>query len=113
MGETENLYEEKSELLKALAHPLRLEIVRGLLVGGCHNVRCMEAGTGQSQSTISQHLMRLKAAGVVKCERLGNEMHYEVSDPAAAAVVAALFGDEESDYNCPMILQLSAEALQD
>ena len=64
MEESRELYEAKSELLKALAHPLRLQIVRGLLVGGCHNVRCMEAGTGQSQSTISQHLMRLKAAGV-------------------------------------------------
>ena len=64
MEESKELYEEKTELLKALSHPLRLQIVRGLLVGGCHNVRCMEAGTGQSQSTISQHLMRLKAAGV-------------------------------------------------
>ena len=63
MEESRELYEAKSELLKALAHPLRLQIVRGLLVGGCHNVRCMEAGTGQSQSTISQQLMRLKAAG--------------------------------------------------
>ena len=62
MEESRELYEAKSELLKALAHPLRLQIVRGLLVGGCHNVRCMEAGTGQSQSTISQHLMRLKRA---------------------------------------------------
>ena len=91
MEESRELYEAKSELLKALAHPLRLQIVRGLLVGGCHNVRCMEAGTGQSQSTISQHLMRLKAAGVVRCERSGNEMYYEV---------AALFGDEREDYNC-------------
>ena len=60
----------------------------------------MEAGTGQSQSTISQHLMRLKAAGVVRCERSGNEMYYEVSDPDAANLVAALFGDEREDYNC-------------
>ena len=43
------LYQEKTELLKALSHPLRLQIVRGLLVGGCRNVRCMEEGTGQSQ----------------------------------------------------------------
>lgn len=108
--EDSKLYEEKTELLKALSHPLRLQIVRGLLVGGCHNVRCMEAGTGQSQSTISQHLMRLKAAGVVTCERSGNEMYYEVADPAAAAVVAALFGDKECDYICPTISQSSAEA---
>ena len=104
------LYEEKTALLKALSHPLRLQIVRGLLVGGCHNVRCMESGTGQSQSTISQHLMRLKAAGVVKCERVGNEVYYEVADPAAAAVVAALFGEKERDYHCPTISPSSAEA---
>ncbi|NCB62649.1 MAG: transcriptional regulator [Clostridia bacterium] len=98
------LYEAKTELLKALSHPLRLQIVRGLLVGGCHNVRCMETGTGQSQSTISQHLMRLKAAGVVKCERSGNEVYYDVADPTAAAVVAALFGEEKEAYpNCPTI----------
>lgn len=93
------LYEEKAELLKALGHPLRLQIVRGLLRNGCHNVGCMEAGTGQSQSCISQHLTRLKAAGVVKCARFGNEMHYEVDNrELVVAVVAALFGDREEEY---------------
>lgn len=93
------LYEEKAELLKALGHPLRLQIVRGLLRSGCHNVGCMEASTGQSQSCISQHLMRLKAAGVVKCSRFGNEMHYDVDNRAlVVAVVAALFGDREEEY---------------
>ena len=57
----------------------------GLLINGCRNVGCMEANTGQSQSCISQHLMRLKAAGVVRAARAGNEVYYEVADPAAAA----------------------------
>ena len=93
------LYEEKAELLKALGLPLRLQIVRGLLRNGCHNVGCMEAGTGQSQSCISQHLARLKAAGVVKCSRNGNEMHYDIDNrERVAAVVAALFGDREEEY---------------
>ena len=108
MDDSRALYEEKTALLKALSHPLRLQIVRGLLVGGCHNVRCMESGTGQSQSTISQHLMRLKAAGVVRCRRAGNALYYEVADPAAAAVVAALFGDKECEYHCPMTSRSSA-----
>ena len=69
MNDTNVSYEEKAALLKALAHPLRLRIVRGLLKCGCRNVGCMEANTGQSQSSISQHLMRLKAAGIVKCAR--------------------------------------------
>ena len=100
MADSSALYHEKAELLKALAHPLRLQIVRGLLVCGCRNVGCMEANTGRSQSCISQHLMRLKAAGVVKAARSGNEVYYEVADPEVAAVVAALFGEEEEGYQC-------------
>ena len=99
MEGTDSIYLEKAELLKALSHPVRLRIVRGLLHCGCRNVGCMEANTGQSQSCISQHLMRLKAAGVVKCARSGNEVYYEVADPAAAAVVAALFGDRAGEYS--------------
>ena len=93
-------YEENAALLKALAHPLRLQIVQGLLLCGCRNVRCIEEKTGQSQSCISQHLMRLKAAGVVKAARSGNEVYYEVSDPQAASVIAALFGECEEEYHC-------------
>ena len=100
MEEQDTIYLEKSELLKALSHPLRLRIVRGLLHCGCRNVGCMEANTGQSQSCISQHLMRLKAAGIVKAARSGNEVYYEVSDPRAATVVAALFGECEEEYHC-------------
>ena len=95
-------YEGRAALLKALAHPLRLRIVRGLLKCGCRNVGCMEANTGQSQSCISQHLMRLKAAGIVRAARSGNEVYYEVADPEAAAVVAALFDDREEEYQCTM-----------
>ena len=96
--ENEMAYARRAELLKALSHPLRLRIVRGLLINGCRNVGCMEEHTGQSQSCISQHLMRLKAAGVVRAARAGNEVYYEVADPAAAAVVSALFGDRAEDY---------------
>lgn len=100
MSDPTALYEEKAELLKALAHPLRLRIVRGLLKCCCRNVGCMEANTGQSQSCISQHLMRLKAAGVVKAARSGNEVYYEIANPEVAAVLSALFGDREEEYQC-------------
>ena len=103
MTELEACYTQKAELLKALSHPLRLRIVRGLLFSGCRNVGCMEANTGQSQSCISQHLMRLKAAGVVRAARSGNEVYYEVADPEVAAVISALFGDREEDYQCTML----------
>ena len=91
-------YEERASLLKALSNPIRLQIVHGLLISGCHNVGCMEASTGMSQSCISQHLMRLKAAGVVKAARSGNEVYYEIANPEVASLVADLLGEEADSY---------------
>lgn len=91
-------YAERAALLKALSHAVRLQIVHGLLTSGCHNVSCIEAGTGMSQSCISQHLQRLRAAGVVSAERAGNEVYYRVVSKDAARLVAALFGEELSSY---------------
>jgi len=91
-------YQTSAELLKVLSHPLRLQIVHGLLRCGCRNVGCLEVGTGQSQSCISQHLAKLKAAGVVRAERAGNEVYYEIADHRVAAVIAALFEEEVDRY---------------
>ena len=91
-------YGQKAELLKALAHPVRLEIVHGLLRMGCRNVRCMEMQTGMSQSSISQHLQRLRTAGVVRADRIGNEVHDRAASQQVATVVAALTGEEEESY---------------
>ena len=91
-------YTEKAQLLKALGHPLRLCIVHSLLKEGCRRVSCMEEHTGQSQSCISQHLTRLKGLGIVKSERSGNEVYYEIADRRVASVVAALFDEREEDY---------------
>ena len=94
----EERYQAQTELLKALAHPVRLRIVHGLLREGCRNVSCMEQATGMSQSCISQHLQKLRAVGVVTGQRTGNEVYYTVSSPDAARVVAALMDEEAADY---------------
>lgn len=91
-------YERQAELLKALAHPVRLRIVHGLLSTGCHNVRCMEERIGISQSCISQHLQKLRAAGVVAAERCGNEVYYRAASREVAVLVAALMGEEAERY---------------
>ena len=91
-------YEGRSVLLKALANPVRLKIVHGLLQNGCHNVTCMEKGTGVSQSCISQHLQKLRAAGVVSAVRQGNEVYYRVASAEVADMIATLLGEEAKDY---------------
>ena len=91
-------YERYAALLKALANPIRLQIVHGLLLSGCRNVGCMEAATGVSQSCISQHLQRLRAAGAVIPVRSGNEVYYHASSGELARLVAALMGEEAESY---------------
>ena len=85
-------YEERASLLKALSNPIRLQI------SGCHNVGCMEASTGMSQSCISQHLQKLRAANVVTAERSGNEVYYQVASREVASLVADLLGEEADSY---------------
>ncbi len=73
------LYERKAQILKVLAHPIRLCIVKGLIKEKC-NVSCMQRCLKSSQSNISQHLAKLKSAGIVKTEKRGLEVFYYIDD---------------------------------
>lgn len=86
--------EELSELLKVLAHPVRLCIVDGLLKNGGCNVSFMQQCLGLPQSTVSQHLQKLKSAGIIKGERKGLEITYRVVDERVAKIVELLITEE-------------------
>ncbi len=82
-------YVKQSDLLKALAHPVRLRMVEGLLGHECHVDR-MVRGLGLPQSTVSQHLGVLKSKGIVQVRKEGVKTCYKVLHPAVAKIVAAL-----------------------
>jgi len=65
---------------KALGHPMRLQLVAGLLKQEC-NVKHMTACLGVAQATVSQQLAVLRAAGVLAHERKGNQVCYRVARP--------------------------------
>ena len=88
--------EDISELLKVLAHPVRLCIVRGLLSSGGCNVSHMQNCLDMPQSTVSQHLQKLRAAGVIVGERKGLEIIYKVTDDRAAKIVEILINNGEN-----------------
>lgn len=85
-------YEEKAEKLKALAHPQRLCIVKGLIENRC-NVTKIQECMNIPQSTVSQHLAKLKSAGIVDGRRSGLEICYSVVDEEIIQIVNALFKD--------------------
>lgn len=83
------LYEQKAEKLKALAHPQRLCIVKGLMENKC-NVTTIQECLGLPQSTVSQHLAKLKAAGIIEGNRSGLEICYSVVDEDIKEIVKIL-----------------------
>lgn len=83
--------EATSDLLKALAHPVRLCIVKGLVSNGPCNVSNMHSCLNLPQSTVSQHVSKLKSAGIIKGERKGTEIIYEISDPQIKALIDCIF----------------------
>lgn len=89
-GEREQI-REGATLLKALANPIRLCIVRELLTGGERNVSSMQRCLELSQTTVSQHLARLRDMSIIQGERRGTEVFYCLINPRAAAIVKILF----------------------
>lgn len=87
-------YTQTAELLKALAHPVRLCIVRGLIRKGSCNVTYMQECMDLPQSTVSQHLQKLRSLGIVEAERSGLEINYSVHDPRIKRLVHLFFEEE-------------------
>lgn len=88
-------YEKMAEKMKALAHPVRLCIVHNLLERGGCSVGNMQECLGVSQSLTSQHLARLKSAGILKAERKGKSIEYSVDDALSKAVIRVLLEHDE------------------
>ena len=90
-----NKYNEIAEVLKALAHPVRLCIVRGLIEKGGCNVCHMQECLGMPQSTTSQHLQKLRSAGIISGQRKGLEITYQVCDKRVIELIEVLFPEQK------------------
>jgi len=67
------------ELVKALAHPLRLQILEYIDSQGTINVNKIYNTLNIEQSITSQHLRVLRLAGVVNAEREGKYIKYNIN----------------------------------
>jgi DNA-binding transcriptional ArsR family regulator len=74
-------YAFKAEFFKALAHPLRIEILDALRAGPV-SVGELAGRLGVEQSTLSQQLAVLRSRSLVRTEREGTTVRYQIGDPA-------------------------------
>ena len=87
----EETHQLKAEWLRAMAHPIRLRMLWGLTRRTC-NVGHMWRELGISQPLASQHLNRLRRAGLVAAERRGQETCYRIADPRIKRMLRMLYG---------------------
>ncbi len=88
-------------VLKALAHPTRLQIVEILQrepicvknIGDCMDVQ---------QANLSQHLSVLRNCGIVSTCREGNRVCYSIKDQRAVSVLRALKSDTTASTSVPL-----------
>lgn len=79
-------FEREAEILKTIGHPIRLEIIKGLMESeSC--VKNIWTALNLPQATVSQHLALLKNKGIVSSERKGVTMCYSVTDDMVKKVM--------------------------
>ncbi|CUB15670.1 Transcriptional repressor PagR [Bacillus cereus] len=88
MKEKMEKYEKVAESLKVLAHPVRLTLVDIMLTKGPTNVTTMYEKLQMPQSTISQHLSKLKSAKIITGNRKGLEIYYQVADNRTKTILS-------------------------
>ena len=70
---------DASDLMKALADPTRLTMLASLWKSGAPICICdFTAGLGLTQPTISHHMAKLKAAGLVESQKRGIWIYYRL-----------------------------------
>lgn len=77
------------QILKALAHPVRLYLVMEL----AHGEKCVNELTGQACcdiSTVSRHLSQLRNAGIVDDDKRGLQVFYRLRAPCLLDFISCL-----------------------
>jgi DNA-binding transcriptional ArsR family regulator len=89
------------EGFRMLADATRIKILWALLQGES-SVACLADLVGAPPTTVSQHLAKLRLAGLVRGRREGTFVHYSAADTHVRALLAeALFHADHTDRDLP------------
>ncbi|HEY3446327.1 MAG TPA: metalloregulator ArsR/SmtB family transcription factor [Myxococcales bacterium] len=72
--------DHRVQILKAVAHPVRMCVVAALIEGPRH-VNALAEQLGIAQPIVSQQLRILRMSGLVRTQRKGGLAVYEVAEP--------------------------------
>jgi ArsR family transcriptional regulator len=82
-------YVRVSEILKVMAHPARLKILRGLMKNEC-DVGGIVRKMNLPQSTVSQHLSLMRGRGLIAPRKEGVRTCYTVDNRKVKKIIKML-----------------------
>lgn len=88
------MFEEMADKFKSLGHPVRIQIVSGLLNNEC-SVNKISEGLNLPQAVVSRHLSILKHSGIIHGVRSGNLICYHVCDKKIASIISIIMSEVE------------------
>jgi DNA-binding transcriptional ArsR family regulator len=92
-----NNYKQMAQVLRAMAHPIRLQMLLGLCNNEC-NVNKVWQQLKISQPLASQHLIKMRKTGLITATRKGKQICYQVKDARVKKLIQqmrTLFGVAE------------------
>ena len=92
---------QMADVLKVMGHGFRLRIVEFLDLHGPTPAHVLLAALGGAQGALSQHLSRLRLAGVIQAERRGMEVLFTIATPAAATLLNCMRQRMSPDAKTP------------
>jgi len=92
---SEKTVQDAAETLKAVAHPVRLQIVE-LLQEGEKSVGEIAQKIGSKQSITSQQLSMMKDREVLECRREGAKVYYRIKNPNIIKLLHCIYKHREN-----------------
>jgi len=87
---TQEKLEKVANTLKAIAHPIRIQIVNLLNENTRMNVSELLEIIQIDQGLISHHLINMKDKGILACEREGKNIYYSLKETAIVGVLECM-----------------------
>lgn len=81
------VFEPFAETIRLLGHAQRLRIVEYLDLQGERSVGEIIEGIGGHQGAVSQHLNKLRVAGVIGARRDGRQVYYRIASKSPVTIL--------------------------
>lgn len=85
-----------ADVLKAVGHPVRLQIIEALEKQEL-TVGRIEEQTKTPQAVVSRHLGLMKDKGVLQCRRDGTSIYYRIANPNVIKLLHCVYNHCETE----------------